>query len=286
MPRLRFPQRWSCGALILPVVDASGTVTGSATVDGSGAVYIALSETMSGSGDAGPPAAAVDLVASEALVGAATVQGDVGILVNVSGFLQGAGEALATFLEADGIAIGGSLVTANAQRLIGISGYTLGSGIFGVSVPEPIYGIAVVTAHMEVDHVPPPVSDTVSVPCFRWGHTFTRGGLTFKIRDGRGNPLGPVCVSYTLFQMQRGCQTLKQIGPSNRKPVQTSVGCYYVTGTAGECGQPGLWAVKWRYQRTYADPVVEKTCYFQVVDSVNCPIPGDTLDRNCKYGWD
>jgi hypothetical protein len=271
----------------VPLYDVSGTATGAATVDGSLAVLASASGTATGGSFTSTGFTAADLVASESLVGAANVSGDAVTTIYVSGFVQGAGDVTdASSKEVSGVASGGSVVTANAQRIVGLSGFILGSGSFNMSVPEPIFGVAIVTAHMEVIHVPPPLCEQPVVTLkFRYGHTFTRGDLEFKVMDRRGNPFGPVCITYTLYQMQRGC-TLKQVGPSNRKPATAGVGCYYVTGSAGECGQPGLWAVRWRYQRTFGEPAVEKDCYFQVVDSVSCPIPGDTLARHCKYGWD
>jgi hypothetical protein len=79
-----------------------------------------------------------------------------------------------------------------------------------------------------------------------------------------------------------------RVGPQDRAPANVSVGRYYVTGTAGENGQPGCWAVVWRYQKTYSEPSVEKLVQFRVVDAV---LAGDRhgnekMRRHCKYGWD
>jgi len=270
----------------MALYDVDGTATGTATVSGTAAVVLAFGDTLTGGSSADVPGI-LDVVPDEVLDGSSNVTGSVEILVNVSGLVQGSGEALdATVLDASGLIIGASPVTGDATRLLSVSGYSIGAGNFVVSVPEPIVGAAIVTAYMEVTKVPLPILEqpTVSL-AFRWGYHFTRGDLQLQVLDGRGNPFGPVCVSYTLYQMQPGC-ALKQIGPSGRKPVNNGVGCYYVTGTAGECGQPGLWAVRWRYQRTFGAPAIEHDCYFRVVDSVSSPIPGDTLERYCKKGWD
>jgi hypothetical protein len=229
----------------------------------------------------------LDLILSGSFVGSAAVSADAEKILDSSGYLVGSGVLLdETLLDAGGAISGGSSISADAQVILGASGYLSGQGAFAFSVPDPIVGVGILTAHMEVIHVSPPIcQQPVVTTAFRWGHVFTRGDLMFKVVDGRGNPFGPVCITYTLYQMQPGC-VLKQIGPSGRKPATAGVGCYYVTGTAGECGQPGLWAVRWQHQRIYGDPVVESDCYFQVQDSVSCPIPGDTLERYCKFGWD
>jgi len=220
------------------------------------------------------------------LVGQATVTASTQAVFNMSGFLVGAGALIdASILDVAGLAVGSGSVTADLFRIVGIAGYLQGGSQVALSVPEPIFGVAVVSAYMEVIHVPPPVCETPWVTTtFRWGHQFGQGDLNICVVAAGGNPVSPVCMSYTLYQVVRGCQ-LRQVGGS-RKPVQTSVGCYYVTGTAGECGQPGLWALRWSYQRTSGDPMMEKLCYFTVMDSVLSPVPGDTLQRACKYGWD
>ena len=209
------------------------------------------------------------------------------IRINVSGFVSGSGDLIdASLIEIAGVSIGSGDISGGLHREVGISGSSWGSSALNLSIPEPIYGIAVVTAYMDVIHVPLPICELTTISTiFRWGHVFTLGDLEFSLQDSCGNPFTPVSVSYTLYQMQQG-DTLKQIGPSGRIPASYKVGCFYVTGTAGECGQPGLWAVCWKYQRTFSSSIIEEEHYFQVVDSVSCPIPGDNLARCCKYGWD
>ncbi len=228
----------------------------------------------------------VEHLINDPIVGSAVVAADTQSVVNVSGFVVGQGNLVdARLLDISGYAIGNSNAIADATRVIGLSGHSFGGSRMALSVPMPIYGVAVVTAYMDVIHVKPPVCQTPQVSTkFRWGHTFTRGDLEICIVDGRGNPLGPVCVSYTLYKVVQGCQPI-QVGATGRKPASSGVGCYYVTGTAGECGQPGLWMVRWSYQRTFGDPKLEKDCHFLVLDSVLWPVHGDTLQRSCKYGW-
>jgi len=266
--------------------DLNGTATGSATIHGSLAVFTCLSGAATGGSSAGSSASLKHEIV-ESLVGSASVSASTQAVFNMSGFLLGAGALIdARLMGIAGIAVGSGNITGDLRRSIGLSGYTWGSSNLALSIPEPIFGVAVVAAYMEVIHVPLPICEVPTVStAFRWSHVFTRGDLEFSVVDRFGNPFGPVNISYTLYQMQRGC-TLKQIGPSGRIPASSGVGCYYVTGTAGECGQPGLWAVRWKYQRTFSNPIVEKDCYFRVEDSITCPAPGDTLPRACKYGWD
>lgn len=122
------------------------------------------------------------------------------------------------------------------------------------------------------------------IPDFRWHHTFGKGDLEICIHDRQGNQRGPVFIGYTLFTVS-STGVKHQVGPTDRKPAQADVGKFYVTGMAGENGQPGCWAVRWRYQRTYSDPITEQIMQFRVVDAV---LAGDRdhWRRHCKYGWD
>lgn len=270
----------------MPLYDIDGTTVGSATVDGSLTVFASLIESLGGGSSVAAFAPLVhDIV--DPLVGQANVSASTQAVFNMSGFLVGAGALIdARLLDVAGLAVGGSSVTANLLRIVGVAGYLQGSSQMALSVPEPIFGIAVLTAYMEVIHVPPPICQTPQITTtFRWGKTFTKGDLAICIVDRLGNPTGPVCVSYTLYHVVHGCAPI-QVGATGRKPASSSLGCYYVTGTAGECGQPGLWMIRWKYQRSIGAPVVEKDCYFTVLDSVLSPVPGDTLLRNCQYGWD
>lgn len=270
----------------MAIVDAAATITGAAIVNGSLAVLSSISETLAGSSAAGgPPVLTHEFI--QTLAGSGTFSGNSQGVFNVSGFLTGGGQLIdATVQDASALLTGSAVVSAEALRIINSSAYFIGGSFFALSIPDPIIGVGILTGYMEVTRVPPPICQTPPInTTFRWGQVFTKGGLEICVVDGSGNPIGPVCITYTLYQLQRGCAP-KQVGPSGRKPVSPSVGCYYVTGTAGECGQPGLWLVRWRYQRTFGDPMVERDCYFQVLDSVLCPVPGDTLPRTCKYGWD
>lgn len=120
---------------------------------------------------------------------------------------------------------------------------------------------------------------------FRWNQTLGRGDLEICLQDRWRNQRGPVFIGYTMF-MVSPTGVLHQVGPTDWKPAQWDVGKFYVTGTAGENGQPGCWAVRWRYQKTYSEPIVEQLVQFRVLDAVlDCDRP-DHLRRKCKFGWD
>ncbi len=164
------------------------------------------------------------------------------------------------------------------------------------SLSVPLYylsgvavGIGNIVAFAQILTVPPPICqpsepNRVIAP-FRWNQTFGRGDLEICLKDRTGNQRGPVFIGYTMY-IVTPTGIMHQVGPLNRKPAQSDVGKFYVTGTAGENGQPGCWAVKWQYQMTYSVPVQESIVQFRVLDAVlDCDRP-DHVRRHCKYGWD
>ncbi len=123
------------------------------------------------------------------------------------------------------------------------------------------------------------------IPNFKWNQTFGRGDLEVCFQDNTGNPASPFFVGYTMYTVS-STGVLHRAGPLDRKPAKADVGKFYVTGTAGENGQPGCWAVKWRYQMTYSSPIVEQLVQFRVLDAVLDCNHRDDVRRQCKYGWD
>ena len=99
---------------------------------------------------------------------------------------------------------------------------------------------------------------------FVWGHVFQRGDLPLIIRDPVGNPAAPAVVTYTMFRYLKNCPTPVQVGPLNRTPVTAELGEYYVSGVAGENGQPGDWFVRWVYQESIDSEKVEVPFPFKV----------------------
>lgn len=149
---------------------------------------------------------------------------------------------------------------------------------------EPIIGQTLMTAFADVVKAPTVCACVCEQPKnYRMGSLLDSQDLDISLSNPVG-PFDPVCISYTLHQVVKGCVS-KQMGLS-RKPGHDAVGHYYVSGMIGDCGQPGLWLVRWRYQSSFGGPFYEKDCYFYLVDSVLCPVPGDTLVRVRKYGWD
>lgn len=102
---------------------------------------------------------------------------------------------------------------------------------------------------------------------FSWGHVFQRGDLPLYMADAAGNPIAPARVSYTLLYYPRNGSCCTTIGPEGRTPVQADLGEYYVSGVAGEGGQPGDWSVLWLYQETFDGPEVEVPFHFKVFES-------------------
>jgi len=267
----------------LALIDVDGTISGTGTATGGVTMIIGAGASAVGSAAvSGPVEATVELDDILSGSGAATASPE--YIYIFSGTAKGSGVLIDDTLGLmAGSAVGISAVTGDIIRVRQISGYIQGKGTFAVSAPEPIYGVATVTAFMEVICHPAPFEcPTVPVATFNWGQMFQKPDLYISVTDNLCNAIGPVCISYTLYRVVRGCQ-LHQVGCADRVPATCKVGTYYVTGCAGEGGQPGLWVVRWKYQRSFADPVIEKDMCYQVLDGV---LAGDTAGRECKYGWD
>ena len=176
---------------------------------------------------------------------------------------------------------GASLFTGDVVLVRELSGHLSGGGDLAFWAPRRMEGHGRLVGRFEVVRMSRPVAAQRPPKCFRWGHQFGPGDLEFVVPGGGVAS----CVRFTLYQIQQGCLP-KQIGPSDRKAVAARFGSFYVTGTAGECGQPGLWMVRWCYTRSFGSAPLCGDCYFYVLDSVVCPIPGDTLRRTIKYGWE
>lgn len=269
----------------MALIDLNGTATGSGGASGPLALVLGVSAHVTGS--AVPTATNHPVHTIRAVLsGVGTSSAAWQRVMSFSGSPSGSGDVLdGLVIPLAGIATGHGSLTGTFVRTQEVSVFAHGSGQFNISVPEPVYGIAIVTAFMDVVCVPRPACPHETVATFRWGHTFQRGDLSICITDRFGNPVGPVCITYTLYQVVKGCQ-LHQVGCATRHPAMAKLGSYYVTGTAGEGGQPGPWVVRWTFQRSFGGSTVQEDFCFQVVDAVLAPIPGDTTQRVCKYGWD
>lgn len=183
-----------------------------------------------------------------------------------------------------GSTVGQGFVTGFLVRRSPMYGQTIGASRFFESYPQPMIGRGFITGIVVVDRIPCPVSCPLvaSPKSFRWGYTFTRCDLTLQLREPGGNPFSPIIVLYRMFRALPG-GALQPVGPFNRIPVRDGVGDYYVTGTAGELGQPGDWVIEWRWQRSTFSPTQVERFPFRVLDAVAA---GDTcLCRTTKYGW-
>ena len=182
----------------------------------------------------------------------------------------------------DGVA-GDSQVSGTVVLIKGTHGYLSGTSGLALWASEMFSGYGRLMGTFEVVRTPLPLSAAQVQKCFRWGQQFGPGDLEFGVPGCA--PLGVSCVSYTIYWIQRGCAP-KQVGPRDRRPIAQNQGVYYATGTAGECGQPGLWMLRWCYRETIGGPAQYAEQYFYVLDSVLCPVVGDTLPRVVKWGWD
>lgn len=255
----------------MPTLFASGTITGSTTLSGSAALAQLLSGTTGGSGVLAIP----PLLASGTVIGASTLTGGVVLQVNVVGFIQG-------------------------QGALSLAGY-----------PDTTYGTSSLTGELVVEQAPPPVcacripkpvaktkcscGGVIVVlpesPCscdgsrgvLRWDQFFQPGDLMLFLRNSFG-PIMPNSVSYTLYWIRNGIPY--QAGPANRVPARgPRLGEFYVTGRIGEFGQPGMWMVRWYYQRNFYSASESVDYRFTVQDAVAAADPRDTTVRYLKYGW-
>ena len=172
----------------------------------------------------------------------------------------------------------------------GLQGHVYGLNRFWASVPLPIIGTGRLVAYIDVEEpIKAPFGCRFSGPkAFRWGDLIQRGDVSiwFYQVDISGSYLSgdvrPFRVRYCLYQVLPGGSRLL-IGSPNRTPVQGNVGEYYLTGHAGEGGQPGTWIVVWRYQPFFEDDIYEREQSFVVQDAVMagvvCPC------RVSKIGW-
>jgi hypothetical protein len=284
-------------------LDAAGTATGTTTLLGTVAIFVAVSGLASGqavvSGDVWPQgagvalgsstvvgAAAVIYNVSASVQGEATVTASVGRIQIVTGQLQGSGT-----LEADltttvaGTATGSSLMTGSAFRTINAKGLILGRGEFKwVGAPLPVYGSSTMVGFPIVESRAPAVWAVVCSPKqFRYRQLLQRGDLPIFICD-RAGPVSPVWVRYTMYHILR-CGARRRIGPARRVPVSGKVGEFYVSGRAGDLGQPGSWLVLWEWRYGHTSATQSKEMQFEVLDAVLADCPRDTTVRHRKYGW-
>jgi hypothetical protein len=184
----------------------------------------------------------------------------------------------------DGTFSGQGDTQAALYRVLPLSGSSLGTTALLESILGPALGVGILSGYMETAQAPCPISCTLSVPTFRWLLPFPPGELAIAFTDAVGNPYAPVVVLFRLLRVMPSGVPYP-VGPFNRRPVpcKKRLGVYYVTGMAGEGGQPGDWLVEWRWQRSPYDPPTVERRPFKVLDAV---LAGDTTTCRCpKYGW-
>jgi hypothetical protein len=249
----------------MALIDISDILPGSGDITGDPIYGVLLFESFLGSGSISASSLILSLIVGGQASGSGNIQDELD--EQISGTLQGQGD------------VNGSLVVSSI-----ISGHTLGFGDISESVPLPLQGFGNLYAYMDVIPLPRAICPPCVPRSFSWRYEFTSGDLTLKICDVYGNPYSPFVVLYALYQILPGGYK-KLVGPPNRRPVMQNVGCYYATGTAGECGQPGNWCIVWRWQKTPSSPVVTSEECFTIKDQVAL-LGCDVSPRVKKYGWD
>jgi hypothetical protein len=120
---------------------------------------------------------------------------------------------------------------------------------------------------------------------FRWGYVFQRGDLPIFITDPAGNPADPFKITYSLSFQPKGAPCPRPAGPCDRVPVHADVGEYYVSGVAGQCGQPGQWFVDWKYQESFGSQLIADRMGFQVFDTAQlAPVTYVSYPCGCSSG--
>lgn len=104
--------------------------------------------------------------------------------------------------------------------------------------------------------------DIDALRSFAWGHRFQRGDLNLFLSKGAGG-FSPYEVTYSLYRALPG-DIFVLVGTPNRKPVVGAVGEYFVVGTAGEQGQPGVWEIRWSYRQSFRSPQETQTMRFRI----------------------
>ena len=222
----------------------------------------AISGVADGSGDLSDDWRLTHLMLGEACHG----QGLLGTLVPPARVMLFGGQTRGSGTLADGLTTNisgnisgsGDLAVATLFCTWPNAGVLRGLGQLRESAPEAMVGCGHLVGLLVVEQAPLPYGDVPTYPSFSWGYSLTRGDLQLFLTDGLGNPVSPVRVHYSLFQVLPGGlnnEPRRLIGPYDREPVMDSVGCYYATGTLGDFGQPGTWVISWRYQISPFEPV-------------------------------
>lgn len=176
----------------------------------------------------------------------------------------------------------GDLVAGPGIRIVSASVRLQGGSKVTISMPTPMVGYGNLSAFYVVDKILPPLCQQTTPPTLRWGQDIQRGMLGVWLSDYVNCPISPFRVSYTLFMVTPSGQ-LTQVGPCNRTPAKGDIGEFYVTGIAGDLGQPGRWLIRWTYQVSFNGPCYYEQMPFDVLDAWLARVPDP--NRICKKGW-
>lgn len=248
----------------MAVVDASGTAEGTSTASATEAVFV---------------------VCSLAFEGGSFVEAIGGIRQIVSGtFVGESAFAWSYGVDAAATFTGEAFVACDAGVIVEAKALAVGRSRFSYEPPQVIRGWSSFIIRTVVDrHLPSLRATTLGPKSFRWLQPFQRGDLPVLIYD-QGLPSVPYRVTYNLAQL-RPDGSRRYVGPRERVPASGDTGEFYVTGCAGESGQPGQWVIEWKFQRTPQAAVETAEMRFQVLDAVATADPRERLSRKTKYGW-
>lgn len=247
-----------------------------ALYDGSGTSY--------GSGGIQPLDAERIRIGSSVIVGQGSLLSPSGgVLYLGSARSKGLGLLLVeSTLDGSGTALGTSSGTVNSERIRNYSSTIVFQGTSTIIQEWPLVstGRSIFSVGYSVQTFR---EDTQEILYFSWNHLFQRGDLQLYLCDDTG-PILPVSISYRMFYVLP-CGARQAAGPDIGYPAQGKTGEFYVTGYAGEFGQPGNWVIRWTIQRNFYDPLeyVEQ-CF--IVTDVNMRARGLDQTSCCsKSGW-
>jgi len=273
------------------IIDLSGTLPGAGDLSANPEYIFYLTETFSGAGgSSGVPHLLHRF--SGGLSGSGSLSASLTQQLLFGGQVTGYGDLEDTLIRQASAAIEG---TSSFETQAGLIIHVIPLPLAGVgdmhdSMPLPLSGQSIFSAFMDLVRVPRPLCPPAPVKRFRYNQTLGRGDLEIVITDTSGQPFSPVSITFTFYQVVRGGQR-QQVGPMRRRPVpdqrEGQPGRYYVTGTAGELGQPGEWICVWTYQRSWWTSAVQVEQAFRVeaahVYGCGCGCERDGYRR--KRGW-
>lgn len=247
----------------MAVVDGSGVASGSSTASLSGSVVFHQSGVASGTSTA-------------------TANG--GVLYLSTGRALGTSELLWDYIQdASGTVSGTSTMTGDAVRVRTAKGVALGSSSLLTSIPLPMLGTSFMSAAPVVDRIARAI--TMGPKTFQWFQLLQRGDLSIFICERDGGIVVPLVIVYSLYLVRPDGSRKPVAAQQNRRPVAGTPGEFYVTGRAGEGGQPGNWLIEWQIQKGPQYPLQVVEMPFRVLDSVLLQSPTDLTPRRVKFGW-